>query len=153
MQTWFCYISSLSQSCLTLCDPMDCSMPGLPVHQQLSKTAQTHVHQVGDVIQSSHPLASPSSPSFNLSQHQGFILMNQLLTSGGQSIGASASTLVLPMNIQDWFALGWAGWMSLQSKGLSRVFSNTIVQKHQFFGAQPPLWSSSHICTWLLERS
>ena len=72
--------------------------------------------------------------------------------SGGQSTGASASALVLPMNIQDWFPLGWTGWISLQSKGLSRVFSNTTVQKHQFFSAQLSLWSSSHIHTWLLEK-
>ena len=64
----------------------------------------------------------------------------------------SVSTPVLPMNIQNWFPLGWIGSISLQSKGLSRVFSNTTVQKHQFFGAQPSLWSNSHICTWLLEK-
>ena len=74
--------------------------------------------------------------------------MSPFFTSGGQSIGASASASVLPMNIQDWFPLGWTGWISLQSKGLLRVFSNTIVQKHQFFGAQLSLWSSSHIHTW-----
>jgi len=86
----------------------------------------THVHWVGDAIQPSHPLSSPSPPAFNLSQHQGL--------SGDQSIGVSASTSVLPMNIQDWSALGWTGWISLQF-GLSRVFSNTTVQKHQFFRA------------------
>ena len=69
-----------------------------------------------------------------------------------QCIGASASASVLPMNIQGWFPLGLTGWISLQSKGLSRVFSNTTVQKHQFFSVQPSLWSSSHICTWLLEK-
>ena len=74
------------------------------------------------------------------------------LVSGGQRIGASASTSVLPMIIQDWFPLGLTGWISLQSKGLSRVFSNTTVQKHQFFGAQLSLWSNSHIHTWLLEK-
>ena len=73
-------------------------------------------------------------------------------TSGGQSIGASASASLLPVNIQDWFPLGWTGWISLLSKGLSRVFSNTITQKHQFFSAQPSLWSNSHIHTWLLEK-
>ena len=71
--------------------------------------------------------------------------MNQFFTSGGQSTGVSASASVLPMNIQGWFPLGWTGWISLQSKGLSRVFSNTIVQKHQFFGTQLSLWSNSHI--------
>ena len=78
--------------------------------------------------------------------------MSQPFPSGGQSIGASVSALVLPMNIQDWFPLGWTGWISLQSKGLSRVFSNTTVQKHQFFSAQPSLWSNSHIYTWPLEK-
>ena len=76
---------------------------------------------------SSCPQSSPASGSFQ---------MSQLSTSGGQSIGVSASTSVLPMNTQDWSPLGWTGWISLQSKGLSRVFSNTTVQKHQFFGAQ-----------------
>ena len=78
--------------------------------------------------------------------------MSLLFTSGNQSIGVSASASVLPMNIQDWFLLGLIGWISLLSKGLSRVMSNTTVQKHQFFGAQPFLLSSTHICTWLLEK-
>ena len=78
--------------------------------------------------------------------------MSQFFTSGGQSIGVSASASVPPMNIQDWFPLGWTSWISLQSKGLSRVFSNTTVQKHQFFSAQLSLWSNSHIHTWLLEN-
>ena len=73
--------------------------------------------------------------------------MSWLFTSDGQSIRASAS--VIPMNIQDWFPLGWTGWISLQSMGLSRVFTNTTAQKHQFFGIQPSLWSNSHIHTWL----
>ena len=86
--------------------------------------------------QPSHPLLSPAPPAFSLSQHQGLFKKSQLFTSGGQSIGVSASASVLPMNIQDWFPLGWTGWISLQSKGLSRAFFNTIVQKHQFFSAQ-----------------
>ena len=122
-----------TQSCPTLCDPMDCSTPGLSVHRQLPEFTWIHVHWVGDVIQPSHPLSSPSPPAFDISQHQGLYKWVSS-SSGGQSIGASAS--VLPMNIQDWFPLGWIGWISLQSKGLSRVFSNTTVQKHQFFGAQ-----------------
>ena len=73
--------------------------------------------------------------------------MSQLFASGDQSIGASASTSVLPMSIQGWFCLGLTGWISLLSRGLSRVLSNTTVWKHQFFGAQPTLWSNSHICT------
>ena len=83
----------------------------------------------------------------------GSLQMNQFFTSGGQNIKVSASTSVLPMNIQDWSPLGQTGWISLQSKGLSRVFSITTVQKHQLFGAQPSLWPDSHIHTWLLEKS
>ena len=142
-------VSSVTQSCLTLCDPMDCSTPGFPVHHQLQELAQTHVHLVSDAIQLSHPLLSPSPPAFNLSQHHSFPV-SQLFISGGQSIGASAS--VLPMNIQDWFPLGLTGLISLKSKGLSRVFSNTTVQKHHFFSTQLSLWSNSYIHTWLLEK-
>ena len=80
------------------------------------------------------------------------VFSSQFFASGGQSIAASASASVLPMNIQNWFPLGWTGWISLQSKGLSRVFSNTTVQKHLFFGAQLSLYSNSHIHTWLLEK-
>ena len=109
---------------------MDCSTPGFPVHHQFLELAQTHVHLVSDTIQPSHPLLFPSPPAFNLSQHRSFPV-SQLFTSGSQSIGASAS--VLPMNIQDWFPLGLTGLISLMSKGLSRVFSNTRVQKHKFF--------------------
>ena len=143
--------SSVAHSCPTLCNPMDCSMPALPVLHQLPQLAQTHIHQVRNAIQPSHPLQSPSPPAFNLSQHQSFP-MSQFLASGGQSIGVSASASVLPVNTQDWSPLGWTGWISLQSKGLSRVFSNTTVQKHQFFSAQLSLWSNSHIHTLLLEK-
>ena len=78
--------------------------------------------------------------------------ISQFFSSGGQSIGVSASVSVLTMNIQEWFPLGWTGWISLQSKGLSRIFSNTTVQKHQFFGARPSLWCNSHIHTWSMEK-
>ena len=144
--------SSVAQSCPTLCDPMNHSTPGLPVHHQLLEFTQTHVYQVGDVIQPSHPLSSPSPPASNPSQHQS-LPMSQLFTWIGQSIGVSALTSVLPMNTQDWFILEWTGWISLQSKGLSRVFSNTTVQKHQFFSAQLSSQSNSHIHTWPLEKS
>ena len=87
--------------------------------------------------------SSPASGSFQ---------MSQFFAWGSQSIGVSASASILPMNIQDWSPLGWTGWISLQSKGLSRVFSNTTVQKHQFFGTQPSSESNSHIHTWLLEK-
>ena len=125
--------SSVTKLCLTPCDPTNCSTPGLPVHHQLLESPQTHVHWVSDAIQTSHPLSSPSPPALNLSQHQGHL---QWISSSHQSIGVSASTSVLPMNTQYWSPLEWNGWISLQSKGLSRVFSNTTVQKHQFFGAQ-----------------
>ena len=99
---------------------MDCSTPGICVHHQLLELTQTHVHWVGDSFQPSHSLLSPSPPAFNLSQHQGLFPMSQFFTSDGQSIGVSASASILPMNIQDWFPLGWTGWISLQSKRLSR---------------------------------
>ena len=95
-----------------------------------------------------HPTISFSViPFFHLQSfpESGSFQMNQLFTSGGWSVGVSASTSVLPMNTQDWSPLGWTGWISLQSKGLSRVFSNTTVQKHQFFGIQPSFWSNPHI--------
>ena len=133
------------------CDPMECSTPGLPVHHQLLEFTQTHVHRVRDAIQPSHPLSSSSPPTPNPFHHQSlFKWVNS--ASGGQSIGVSASASVLPMNTQDWSPLGWTGWISLQSMGPSRVFSNTTVQKHQFFGAQLSSQSNSHIHTWLLEK-
>ena len=146
--------SSVTQSCPTLYDPMDCNMPGLPVHHQLLEFTQTHVHQVNDAIQSSYPLSSPSPPAFNLSQHLFPVSLprSQFFASGGQTIRVSALASVLPMNIQDWFPLGWTRWISLQSKGLSRVFSNTTVQKHQFFSTQPSSQSNSHIHTWPQEN-
>ena len=102
-----------------------------------------------------HPKTSssviPFSSHLQFFPASGSLSMSQFFTSGGQSIGVSASALVLPMNAQDWFPLGLTGWISLLSKSLSRVFSNTTVQKHQFFGAQLSLWSNSHIHTWLLE--
>ena len=102
---------------------------------QLPELAQAHVHRVGDAIQPSHPLSSPTPPAFNLSQHQGFFSNESVLHSGGQSIGVSASASFPPVNIQNWFPLQLTGLISLQSKGFSRVFSNTIVQKHQLSGA------------------
>ena len=92
---------------------------------------------------SSHLQSFPASGSF---------LMSQFVASGSQSIWVSASASVLSMNIQNWFPFGWTDWISLQSKGLSRVFSSPIVQKHQFFSAQLSLWANSHIHTWLLEK-
>ena len=123
-QQWVKWIgreSQFSSVISDLCDSMDCSIPGLPLHHKLPFT-QTHVHWVGDAIQSSHPMSSPSPPALNLSQHQGLF---KWVSSSHQvaKVLVSASTSVLPMNTQDWSPLGWTGWISLQSKGLSRVFS------------------------------
>ena len=132
---------------------MDCSLPSLPVHHQFLELAQTHVHRVSDAIQPSHPLSIPFSSQLQSFPASGSFPMSQFFISGGQSIGASPSASVLPMNIQGWFPLGLTAWISLQSKGLSRVFSSTTVQKNQFFGTRPFLWSNSHIHTWLLEKN
>ena len=125
------HFSSVAHLCLTPCNPLACSTSGLLVHHQLLELAQTHVHQVSDPIQPSHPLSS-LSPAFNLSQHQGLFQWVSSFISGGQSIGASGSASVLPMNIQDWFLLGLTGLIFLLSKGLSRVFSNTTVKNINF---------------------
>ena len=122
-----------SLSCVWLCNPMDCSMSDFPVLHQLLELAQTHVYcrwchatiSSSIIPFSSCLLSFPASGSF---------LMSRLFTSGGQSIGASASASILSMNIQDWFPLRLTGFISLQSKGLPGVFYNTTVQKHQFFG-------------------
>ena len=141
--------SSVTQLCPTLCNPMDCSTPGLPVYHRLPEFTQTHVHHVGDATQSSHLLSSPSPPqSFPAS---GSFQISQFFTSGGQSIGVSVSASVL-MNIQDWLPLEWTGLISLQFKGLSRVFSNKSLLQHSskasIFCAQLSLWSNSHIHTF-----
>ena len=129
--------SSVTQSCLTLCNPRDCSIPGVPVHHQLLEHTQTHVHHVSDAIPTISSSVIPFSSRLQSFSASGSFPMSQFFPSGGQSVGASASASVLPVNIQNWFPLGWTGWISLQSKGLSRVFSNTTVQKHRFLGAQP----------------
>ena len=146
----FSSVQSLSH--VRLCNPMNRSTPGLPVHHQLPEFTQTHVHRVGDAIKLSHPLSLPSPSAPHSLPASGSFPMSQLFTWGGQSTGVSASASVLPMSTQDWFPLEWTGWISLQSKGLSRVFSNTMVQKHQFFGAQLSSQSNSHIHTWPLEK-
>ena len=129
---WSIQFSSVVQSCPTLGKPTYCRTPGLPVHHQLLEFTQTHVRWVSDAILS---LVIPFFSCLQSFSASGAFPMSQFFTSGGQSIGASASASVLTMNIQDWFPLGLTGLISLLSKGLSRVFSNTI-QKHQFFSAQ-----------------
>ena len=123
------YCCSVAQSCPTLCSPIDWSMPGFPILHHLLELAQTHVHWVDDAIQPSQPLSPPSPPALSFPA-SGSFPMNWLFASGGQSIGDSASASVLSVNIQGWFPLGWTGLISLLSKGLSRVFSNTAVQRH-----------------------
>ena len=129
--------SSVAESCPTLCNPMDCSTPGFPVHHQLLELAQIQIHWVSDAIQPSHPLSSPSPLPFNLSQNQGLF---QRVSSSHQVAKLLEFQLQHQsfqwMSIQDWFPLGWTGWISLMSKGFSRVFSNTTVQKHPFFSTQ-----------------
>ena len=122
---WSVQFSSVAQSCPTLCDPVDCSIQNCPVHHQLPELAQTHIHQVSDAIQPSHSLSSPSLPAFNSFSVSGSFPMSQFFASGGQTIGASTSASVLPMNVQYSFPLGWIGWISLKSKELLRVVSNT----------------------------
>ena len=122
-------VSSVTQLCLTLCNPTDCSTPGCPLHYQLMELARTHVHWVSDAIQLSSSVIPFVVPFFSCLQSfpaSGFFPVSQFFTSNGQA-DASASASVLPMNIQDWFPLGLTGLISLLSKGLSRVFSNTTV--------------------------
>ena len=146
---------SVAQSCPTLCNPMDCKQhtrllcpspsPGA-CSNSCPSSWWCHPTISSSVVPfSSHLQSFPASGSFP---------MSQFFASGGQNIGAtaSASASVLPMNLQGWFPLGWTDLISLQSKGLSSVFCHIGVWKHQFFSAQPSLWSNSHIHTWLLEK-
>ena len=136
---WAACCPSVAKSC-PLWDLMDCSMPGFPVHHHLLEFAQTHVASVSDAIQPSHLLSPSCLQSFPASRS---FPVSQFFESGGQSIGASTVASVLSKNIQDLFPVGLTG-LILQSKGLSRVFSSTTVQKHQFFGIQSSLSFNSH---------
>ena len=129
---------------------MDCNTPGFPVLHHLPEFAQTHVPWVQwcHLVISSY--VTPSPPALNLSQHQGLFQWVSSSHQVAKVLKLSAS--VLPMNIQGWFPIGLTGLISLLSERLSRVFSSPTVWKYQFFGAQPSLWSNSHICTWLLEK-
>ena len=142
-------VQSLSH--VWLCNHMSCRMSGLPVHHQ----SRTYPNSC-PLSQWCHPTISSSVIPFSSCPQpfpaSGSFQMSQLSASGGQSIAVSASISVLPVNTEHWFSLGWTGCTFLQSKGLSRVFSNTTVQKHQFFSTQLSLWSNSHIHTWLLEK-
>ena len=131
---------------------MDCSTPGLPVITNFQNLLR--LMSIELVMPFNHfILCCPFSSCPQSFLASGSFSMNQYFASSDQSIGASASASVLPMNIQDWFPWGLTGWISLQSKGLSRVLSNTTVQKYQFFSAQLSLWPNSHIHTWLLEKT
>ena len=145
------YCCSVAKSCLTLCDHMDWSTPGFPVLHCLPdflKLMSTESVMSSNHLILCHPFAS-CLQSFLAS---GLFPMNWRFTSGGQSIGASASASVLPMTIQGWFSLGLTDLIFLLSKGLSRVFSSAVVQRHQFFSAQHFLLSNCHTHTWLLEK-
>ena len=136
---------SIAKGCLTLCDPIDCSTPGFPAFKLSPKVCSNSC----PLSWWWHPTISSSVTSFSscpqsFSASESFP-MNQLFTSGGRSIGASTSASVPSMNIQSWFPLRLTDLISLQSKGLSKVFSSTIVQKHKFLSAQPSLWFNFHI--------
>ena len=142
---------SVTNSCPTLWPHglKHTSLPCPPLSPRVCSNSYPLTQWCYLTISSSVTLFSSCLQSFTAS---GSFSMNWLITSGGQSIGASASASVLPMNIQNWFSLGLTSLISLLSKGYSRVFFSTSVQKHQFFGTQPCLWSHSHICTWLLDK-
>ena len=146
---FWCYCS-VAQLYLTLW-PSGLWHSRLPCPLLSPRVFQTHVHWVDDTTQLSHPMLPSSSPALNFPR-SGSYPISWFFASGPQSIGAAASALVLPMNIQGRFTLRLAGWISLQSQGLSRVFPNTTVQKHQFYSAQISLWSNSPVHTWLLEK-
>ena len=131
--------SSFYQSYPTLPNHMNCSTLGFPVHHQLLELVQSHVHRVDDAIQQSHPLSAPSFAAFSLNQHQDLFQWVSSSHQVAKILEFQLQHQVLPMNIQHLFSLGFSNLSSLQSKVLSRIFSNTTVQKHQFFSAQPSL--------------
>ena len=150
MIVWLLCCCSVAQSCPTLCDPMDYSMSGFPVHPHLPELAKLMFIET-------------VMPSNHLVFHRPLLLLPSILPSIRVFSNESALrirwpkywsfsfSIVLPVNVQDWFSLGLTAWISLQTKGLSRVFSSTTAQQHQFFGTQPSLWTNSHIWTGLLS--
>ena len=151
--------SSVAQSCPTLWDPMNRStgVPGVHSRSSLRESTNSRsslrLMSIESVMPSSHLILSrPLLLLLSIFPSIRGFFNELVLRIGGQRIGVSASSSVLPMNIQDWFPLGWTGWISLQSKGLWRVFSNTTVQKYQFFSSQLSSQSNSHIHTWPLEK-
>ena len=153
IQHWFMIkVSSVQISCSVmsvLCNPMDCSTSGHPVHHRLPEFTQTLILESAmppnHLILCRPLLLQPSIfPSIGVFSNESALRIRRHWIS--------ESTSVLPLNTQGWSLLGWTGWISLQSKGLARVFSNTTVQKHQFFSVQLSLPSNSHLYTWLLEK-
>ena len=147
----FSSVQSLSHVRLFVTPWVAAHQASLSITNSLEFT-QTHVHRVRNAIQPSHPLSSPSPPAPNSFLASESFPVSQLFAWGGQSTGASALASFLPKKSQGWPPSEWTGWISLQSKGVSRVFSNTTVQKHQFFSTQLSSQSNSHIHTWLLEK-
>ena len=148
-----CCCCSVAKSCLTFCNPMDCSIPGSSVLCYLPELAKLKFISIESVMLSNYLICCRSFffclQSFPAS---GSFPVSWLFTSGGQSIRVSASASVLPMNVQGWSPLELTGLISMQSRGFWRVFSSTTVWKHQFFSTQPSLWSNSHIQTQLQEK-
>ena len=145
-------ICSVPQLCPTLCDPMNCSVPGSSVLHHLPDIAQTHVRWVCDATQQSHPLSPPSPPALSLSSIR--VFSSELAFRIRWPKYRNFSFIISPSNEHSGFPLGLTDLTSLQFKQetLKRVFTSTTTWKHQFFGAQPSLWSNSHICIWLLEK-
>ena len=144
IRLWSC-CCSVAKLCPTICDSMACSTLDFSVLPYLPEFTQIHVLWVDDVIQPSHPLSPPSLLALNLSQHQG-------LFQWVVSLHQVAKVLEFQLQHQSFQQTFRTDFIFLVSKGLSRVFSSTTIQKHQFFGTQPTLWSNSHNCTWLLEK-
>ena len=144
--------SSVAQSCPTLYDPMNCSTPGLPVHHQLPEFTQTHVRWIRDALQPSHPLSSPSPPAPNPSQYPRVFSSESTLRMRWAKYWSFSFSIIPSKEIPGLisFRMDWLDLRAVQR--LSRVFSNTTVQKHQFFGAQLSSQSNSHIRTWPLEK-
>ena len=136
--------SSVAQSCPTLCDPMNSSTPGLPVHHQLREFTQTHIHRVSDAIQPSHLLSSPSPPAPNPSQHQSLFQWVSSSHEVAKVLEFQLQHHSFQKNTQGWSPSEWTGWISLQSKELLRVFSNTTVQKHQEMQIKTSIETSQH---------
>ena len=143
-------VQSLSR--VSLCDPMDCSMPGFAVHHQLPELAQTHVHWVGDAIQTSCPLLSPFPPAFYLSQHQGLFQWISSLYQVAKVVEFQLYHQSFKCIFSIDFLYDWLVWSPCSPRDSPRVFSNTTVQKHQFFTTQPSFLSNSHNHTWLLKK-